>query len=125
LSKALSQRLADCKANNPEFSTNLSLRMHGFGKCARIPLLVVVVVFHVTEAFSDSCAAMQIVFGGAVDDLRPFLLEERLPEGWLPKNAARFGLTLGAFNSASLKIALGTKTVPPRRQVDSEESAET
>jgi hypothetical protein len=32
LSKALSQRQADSKANNPEFSRNFQLRMFGFGK---------------------------------------------------------------------------------------------
>jgi hypothetical protein len=32
LSKALSQRQADAKATNPEFSRNFQLRMFGFGK---------------------------------------------------------------------------------------------
>ena len=32
LSKALSQRQADSKANNPEFSTAFHLRMFAFGK---------------------------------------------------------------------------------------------
>jgi len=92
LSKALSQRQADSKANNPEFSTAFHLRMFAFG----------------------NCAAMQTVFAGKVDDLRPFLLEEKLRDGWQPVNKTYFGQTLAVFNTASLKIAAGTKTVPPK-----------
>jgi hypothetical protein len=93
LSKALSQRQADAKANNPDFSTSLTLRNFAYG----------------------NCAAMQTVFGGKVDHLRPFLLEERIPDGWLPWNTTYFGQTLGTFNKASLKIGIHTKTVPPSR----------
>jgi len=91
LSKALSQRQADSKASNPEFSTNTTLRMFGFG----------------------NCAAMLLVLGGKVEYVRPFLLEERIVDGWVPWNKKRYGITLGAFNVASFKIALRTKTVPP------------
>jgi hypothetical protein len=93
LSKTLSQRQADAKANNPNFSTSLLLRMFGYG----------------------NCAAMQTVFGGKVDHLRPFLLEERIPDGWLPWNATYFGQTLGTFNKASLRIGMHTKTVSPSK----------
>jgi hypothetical protein len=58
---------------------------------------------------------MQTVFGGKVDHLRPFLLEERLVDGWRPWNKTHFGQTLGTFNAASLKVAAGTKTVPPSK----------
>jgi hypothetical protein len=92
LAKAFSQRQADSKANNPEFSTALQLRMFAFG----------------------NCAAMQTVFAGKVDDLRPFLLEEKLRDGWEPCNGARFGQTLAVFNNASLKVGVRTKTVPPK-----------
>jgi len=91
LSQAWSQRQADSKANNPEFSTALQLRMFGFG----------------------NCAALQTVFAGKVTDIRPFLLEERIPDGWQPCNGARFGQTLAVFNAASAKIGLGTKKVAP------------
>jgi len=92
LSKALSQRQADAKASNPDFSTNLNVRLFGYG----------------------NCAAMQTVFGGKVEHLRPFFLEERIPDGWLPWNTTHFGQTLGQFNKASLKVGVHTKTVPPR-----------
>lgn len=63
--------------------------------------------------FHCSCAAMELVFGGKVEHLRPFLLEERIPDGWVPWNRKRYGITMGAFNVASTKIGLRTKTVPP------------
>lgn len=56
---------------------------------------------------------MEVVFGGKVEHLRPFLLEEKIVEGWVPVNKLRNGITLAAFNVASLKVALHTKTVPP------------
>jgi len=93
LSKAFSQRQADSKANNPAFSTSLLLRMFAYG----------------------NCAAMQTVFGGNVEHLRPFLLEEKLMDGWLPWNKTHFGQTLGTFNIASLRIGAGTKSVPPSK----------
>jgi hypothetical protein len=56
---------------------------------------------------------MQLVFGGKAEELRLFLLEERIVDGWVPRNAKRFGITLGEFNVASSNIAFHTKTVPP------------
>ncbi|KIM71445.1 hypothetical protein PILCRDRAFT_819327 [Piloderma croceum F 1598] len=91
LAKAFSQRQADSKANNPDFSMTNLLRMFAFG----------------------NCAAIALVFGGKVEDLRPFLLEERIVDGWVPWTKKRYGITMGAFNVASTKIALRTKTVPP------------
>ena len=63
--------------------------------------------------FVPSCAALSLVFGGKVDDIRPFLLEERIVDGWVPFTKKRYGITMGAFNVVSTKIALRTKTVPP------------
>ena len=65
------------------------------------------------EVFDRSCAALALVFGGKVEDIRPFLLEERIVDGWVPWTKKRYGITMGAFNVASTKIALRTKTVPP------------
>jgi len=97
LSSAFSQRQADSKANNPEFSGSFLLRMFGFG----------------------NCAAIALVFGGKVNDLRPFLLEEKIVDGWVPWSKQRYGITMGVFNFASAKIGLRTKTVPPTVAVTS------
>jgi hypothetical protein len=48
-----------------------------------------------------------LIFGGKLEDIKPFLLEERLPEGWSTKYRARMGLTMAKFNSTSLRILLG------------------
>lgn len=82
-------------------------------ECSR--LLIDSLLFFLIRGFDHSCAAMQLVFGGKADELRPFLLEERIVDGWVPRNAKRFGITLGEFSVASsnLNIAFHTKTVPP------------
>jgi hypothetical protein len=56
---------------------------------------------------------LQLVFGGKVEDLRPLLLEERIADGWMPCSKGRYGVTLGAINFASAKIALRTMTTRP------------
>lgn len=67
--------------------------------------------------FHNNSASMLLsIFGGKVDDVRALLLEERLADGWLPWNASRFGVTLGAFNNTALKVAAQTKTVPPSKK---------
>jgi hypothetical protein len=124
MAKAFSQRQADSKANNPEFSGSFLLRMFGFGKwvCSRSSIHLTAV--SLSWVFDHSCAAMALVFGGKVEHLRPFLLEERLVDGWVPCNRKRYGITMGAFNVASAKISIRTKTVPPTMVPTSPLSAE-
>ena len=52
---------------------------------------------------------MLTIFGGRVKDLRPFLTEERLPDGWEPRIRHRMGLTSLEFNGTVLKVELGIK----------------
>jgi hypothetical protein len=47
-------------------------------------------------------------FGGDIETLRPFLLEERLPEGWEPKVTDAKGLTILKFNKTSIPVELMT-----------------
>jgi hypothetical protein len=70
-------------------------------------------ISHLILYYDHSCAAMEVVFGGKVEDLRPFLLEERIVDGWVPWSKKRYGITMGAFNYASAKIGLRTRNVPP------------
>jgi hypothetical protein len=79
----------------------------GESECYVWPL--VSYVFIPDLGFDHSCAMMRLVFGGKVEDLRPFLLEERIADGWAPRCKSRYGVTLGAFNLASAKVALRTK----------------
>ena len=47
-------------------------------------------------------------FGGDIETLRPFLREERLPDGWEPTITDAKGLTLTKFNKTSLPVELMT-----------------
>jgi hypothetical protein len=58
---------------------------------------------------------MLAVFGGKIDALRTFLLEERIPDGWAPWNASRFGITASAVNMAVVKLMIKIKTMSPKK----------
>lgn len=45
--------------------------------------------------------------GGRVDELRPWLVEERIPEGWESRYRTRTGLTMAEINKTVLPIELG------------------
>jgi hypothetical protein len=96
LSASLSQRYADAKATNPEFTTSFDHRMFG----------------------ASNASTMLTIFGGRVDDLRTVLLEERLPDGWQSRVRTRFGLTFGAFNFTVSRVAGGVKEVSPKTNVE-------
>jgi hypothetical protein len=57
----------------------------------------------------DSASTLLTLFGGRVDDLTPFLLEERIPDGWEPRVRSRFGLTIATFNRTVLRVEFGIK----------------
>lgn len=42
-----------------------------------------------------------------MNDIRPFLLEERIPDGWEPRVMSRFGLTFLTFNKTVLRVERG------------------
>ena len=44
-----------------------------------------------------------------MDDLRPFLTEERIPDGWEPRVRHRMGITILEFNNTVLPIELGIR----------------
>ena len=44
-----------------------------------------------------------------MDDLRPFLTEERIPDGWEPRVRHRMGLTMLEFNNTVLPVELGIR----------------
>jgi hypothetical protein len=47
-------------------------------------------------------------FGGDIEILRSFLLEERLPDGWEPTNTDAKGLTLIKFTKTLVPVELMT-----------------
>ena len=50
---------------------------------------------------------MLTIFGGKVRDLRPILLEERLPDGWQPSERHPMGLTMLTFQSTVMAVEMG------------------
>ena len=66
-----------------------------------------------------SSSTMLTLFGGRIEDLRTFLVEERLPEGWEPKIRTPYGLTIGAFNKTVLQVELGIKEPKPSAEATS------
>ncbi|KAM5545946.1 hypothetical protein V8D89_000072 [Ganoderma adspersum] len=87
MSNFLGKRRIECRKNNPQFSLSLGQKFIG----------------------STNAAFVLKVFGGVVADLRAFLGEERLPEGWEPRTRHRGGLTMSEINLKIAHIELGVK----------------
>ncbi|OCH84558.1 Cloroperoxidase [Obba rivulosa] len=56
---------------------------------------------------SANSAIMMTTFEGRVKDLAPWLLEERIPDGWEPRVRDNMGLTLSKLNITTTQIELG------------------
>ncbi|KAG8809974.1 hypothetical protein FRC17_003149 [Serendipita sp. 399] len=93
------QRRIECKANNPQYTQKF---MHKFFS-------------------ANNSSIMYDTFGGRVEDLKTWLLEERFPAGWQPRVTKRYGYTMLALNMRTLQIGLWTQpppfVIPPRRPV--------
>ncbi|THH29028.1 heme-thiolate peroxidase [Antrodiella citrinella] len=93
-SRLLSERRAESRARNPQYSQALQHKLLG----------------------SFNSAAMLTCFGGKIKDLRPFLLEERIPDNWQPQITSRMGLTLAAVNGVLARVELGVEDVGAKRE---------
>ncbi|KAJ7292000.1 Chloroperoxidase [Mycena rebaudengoi] len=82
VSRYLGQRRSESRANNPDFTLTHFHKMFG----------------------SSNSSTLLTIFGGKIADLKPFLIEERIPEGWEPRIRSRMGLTFLTFNSTVLKV---------------------
>ncbi|EMD37165.1 heme-thiolate peroxidase [Gelatoporia subvermispora B] len=58
---------------------------------------------------SANSAIMMTTFEGRVKDLNPWLIDERIPEGWEPRVRDRMGLTLTKLNLTATRIELGVE----------------
>ncbi|KAI0752679.1 chloroperoxidase-like protein [Daedaleopsis nitida] len=87
LSRLLGQRRVEAKKANPSFSQATIHRFFG----------------------SSNAATLLTIFGGKLRDLRTFLTEERLPDGWEPYVRHQMGLTMMEFNGVVLKVELGVQ----------------
>ncbi|CDO72103.1 hypothetical protein BN946_scf184962.g46 [Trametes cinnabarina] len=87
VSRLLGKRRVEAKRQNPKFSLASFHKMFG--------------------SFNGS--TLIVVFGGLVKDLRAFLTEERLPDGWEPRTRRRMGLTMLEFNCTVFPMELSIK----------------
>ncbi|KAJ3478834.1 heme-thiolate peroxidase [Meripilus lineatus] len=87
LSQLLGQARVESKRMNPQYSQAPNHKLFG----------------------SSNASTLLTIFGGKIDDIRPFLLEERIPTGWQPRILNRFGLTVLKFNQTVFKVELGIK----------------
>jgi hypothetical protein len=76
LARFIAKRRIDSRASNPEYSLTFNHRMF---------------------STANTCTFLAI-FGGRQKDIGIILTEERIPEGWEPRNRKQYGLTLSAFN---------------------------
>ena len=66
------------------------------------------VVFNInSDLINFSAATLLLICGGEIEDIKTFLLEERVPDGWSSKMRKRFGLTMVSFNAVVMRILLG------------------
>ncbi|KAJ7452007.1 Chloroperoxidase, partial [Mycena latifolia] len=82
ISRYSGKRRAEGRAKNPEFTLDKAHKMFGS--------------FH-------ACTLLKI-FGGRIAALEPFLIEERIPQGWEPQVRSRMGITFFTFNRTVLKV---------------------
>ena len=57
---------------------------------------------------SYSTCTILSIFGGRHKDVEIILTEERIPEGWEPRNRKQYGLTLTAFNTSVIPLEYQT-----------------
>ncbi|KAJ7651399.1 hypothetical protein FB45DRAFT_1079219, partial [Roridomyces roridus] len=87
LSRFSAKRRADSAAHNPEYTLDYFHKMFG----------------------SANSSTLLCIFGGRVDDLETFLMEERIREGWEPKALEHSGITFVKFNRTAVAVEKGIK----------------
>jgi hypothetical protein len=67
---------------------------------------------------SANCTVMMQCMGNDYDTLKPFLEEERIPDGWEPICRSRFGFSLIEFHAKLFEVEFGVKENVPQAQID-------
>jgi len=98
-------RRAECRRTNGQYSLKWSFLHEFFGKTPYFANLTLsCLLLCVFAPGSGNGALMYSIFGGNVKDLRCWLTEERLPDGWEPKNREALGHTIIQTQVTSLAI---------------------
>jgi len=87
-SRFLAERRVECRNRNRQYTESFLHNMFG----------------------SLNSAILVNIFGGKVDDLRIFLKEERIPDGWQSYETAKYGTTQAHMNVTALMIETGIDT---------------
>ncbi|KAH9903474.1 chloroperoxidase-like protein [Cubamyces lactineus] len=87
ISRLLGKRRVEAKTRDPKFSLALIHKLFG----------------------SANGTMLMTIFGGRVNDLRVFLEEERLPDGWESRIRHRMGMTAFEFNPKVFSVELSIK----------------
>jgi len=93
ISRQLAARRAHSKVTNPQYSQSFRHKMFA----------------------SSNSSGLLLIMGGRVDELRPWLVEERIPEGWESRYRTRTGLTMAEINKTVLPIELGVDQAAAER----------
>lgn len=80
-----------------------------FTKCLEVPSEALLWNRLFPRLNSTSSATLLTAFGGRVDDLAAFLVEERLPQGWEPRIRYPHGLTILEFNQTIFPLERGIR----------------
>ncbi|KAG2140651.1 Chloroperoxidase [Suillus clintonianus] len=102
ISRLLGKRRAVSRAVNKDFSLKLFHKIFGSAKYD-----VTLFISKHTSKRSVSASTLVTIFGGRVDDLRSFLLDERIPEGWESRIRQPYGTTIINFNKTTLATEFG------------------
>jgi hypothetical protein len=84
ISRFSAKRRVEARRTNGQYSMTFSQKMFG----------------------SSNGSTLLTHFGGDIETLRTFLLEERLPDGWEPTTTDAQGLTIAKFNKTSIPVEL-------------------
>ncbi|TFY63855.1 heme-thiolate peroxidase [Rhodofomes roseus] len=87
LSRMLGKRRAESKAKNNQYGQTTFHKLFG----------------------ASNGSTLLTICGGRTKDLRPMLLEERIPDGWQPRIRNPGGLTMATFQTTVIKVELGIK----------------
>lgn len=87
LARFTAKRRTEAKNRNPEFSMS---------------------TFHQFTGSSNSTGLINIL-GGHVSDLRQFLIEERIPDGWESADRSRVGLTIARINFTVVPLEMKSR----------------
>ena len=73
-----------------------------------------------------SSATLLTIFGGRVFDIKSFLIDERIPDGWESRARNRWGLTIFKFNwtTIPLELSINEKKYRAKRALQKAETSQ-